>query len=115
MKFISKIKQFNSFVFDDINSLITYYTFISNLLEKFKKNFDSYFENFLTKIGKYEDYFTTAWIIFAYVKKSVLMRKNDYVECCSTIICIMKIFNEVFTLWIKKFSFNYNEAFLGSN
>ena len=84
-------------------------------MEKFKKNFDCYFENFLIKIGKYDDYFTTAWIIFAYYKKNVLMRKNNYIECCTAIVCIMKIFKETFTSWIKKFYINYNEAFLGSN
>ncbi len=111
---ISSKKKFSSSISEDLNNLITYYAFMSNLYEKFKKNFDSYFENFLTKIKKYDIYFKTAWVIFAYFKKIVLQRKSNYDESSSVIICIMSLFKDVFTAWINKFYIDYNKAFLGS-
>lgn len=111
---ISMKKKFSSAISEDINTLISYYIFMSNLFEKYKKNFDCYFENFLTKIKKYDIYFKTAWVIFALYKKYVLHRKSDYDESSSVIISIMSLFKDVFTAWINKFSLDYNKAFLGS-
>ena len=105
LNIISQMKKLSSFIVDDINSLINYYTFLLSLLEKFKKIFDCYFENFLRKIGKYENYFYTSWIIFTYFKKTFLMRKNDIIECKSTLVCVMNLLNQVFSLWIKKINF----------
>ena len=112
LNIISQMKKLSSFIVDDINSLINYYTFLLSLLEKFKKIFDCYFENFLRKIGKYENYFYTAWIIFTYFKKTFLMRKNDIIECKSTLVCVMNLLNQVFSLWIKKI--NFKATTLGS-
>jgi len=83
------------------------------VFERIKKIFDAYFKELTEKLGKYKTYLFTFWMLFCYTKKKILLRNNDFKECCSLIIFLLHILKLSLTIWIKSKNIKFDESKLG--
>jgi len=64
---------------------------MNNFVELSKKIYDKYFEKFLKYINHNVNFLNFIWLTFAYLKKKILKRKNDFESSSSMICCLFEI------------------------